>query len=100
MKSFNLQTIIDKLNLYLDLNNRSMILHGGYCHGLILLWLYEMSIDNEQWFYRIVKKIAGSETAADFNEMESDIELFISHIEWLQTQAHIFAVLIRWTSTS
>ena len=75
--------IIDKINLYLKLNKRSLTLEHGYCHGLTLLWLYKMSKNQEKWFYDTIKLIVDT-PQENFSEIEIDIEKFIAHIEWLQ----------------
>lgn len=71
--------IILKLNHYLKLQKRSISLTHGYCHGLTLLWLHQISLGREKWFYQTIKKI----TRAPRQE-NKDIEKFLGHIEWLQ----------------
>lgn len=75
--------IIDKINLYLKLNSRNLILEHGYCHGLTLLWLYKMSETKEDWFYEIIKKIVDT-PKENISDIEIEIEKFLAHIEWLQ----------------
>lgn len=84
MPDFNQHDVIIKINQYLKSRNRSVSLESGYCHGIALLWLYKISAGQEQWFYNIVMKIADCKNDDDFNEIEWDLELFISYIEWLQ----------------
>lgn len=81
---FNQHEIIIKINQYLKNRNRPISFSSGYCHGLVLLWLYKISVGQEQWFYNIVQKISDCHSEDDFNDIEWDIELFISYIEWLQ----------------
>lgn len=87
MSNYNQDPVIDKLNLYLQLNQRSMKLKPGYCHGFSLFWLYNMSINNEKWFYNTIKKIVLCEKKADFDLIQEDIEEFLAHIEWLQNSS-------------
>jgi hypothetical protein len=84
VENFNQHTIIAKLNRYLTSRNRPVSLQSGYCHGIGLLWLYKISVGKAQWFYNIVQRIADCEQDSQFDVIEKDIELFISHIEWLQ----------------
>lgn len=80
---YDQSAIIDKLNDYLKLNNRKLVLSHGYCHGLTLLWLYKMSEKKEKWFYETIKKIVDA-SKDKISEIEMDIEKFLAHIEWLQ----------------
>ncbi len=75
--------IIFKINAYLKLKKRQLILDPGYCHGLTLLWLYKMSERKEQWYYDLVKRIVDAPKDS-VEAIEMDIEKFIAHIEWLQ----------------
>ncbi|SRR5579885_810407 len=84
MPSYHQDVIISKLNRYLSIKHRNIKLKKGYCHGFTLLWLYKMSIGQEKWFYDTIKNIAACKSKADFDEIELDIEKFLSHIEWLQ----------------
>lgn len=76
--------IINQLNRYLSARKRDLTLKSGYCHGFTLLWLYLMSNGKEAWFYQLVDKIGEITTDEQFKAHEADIELFISHIQWLQ----------------
>lgn len=84
MVALNQKTLIENLNLYLSLNQRSLVLKNGYCHGLTLLWLYKISTNQESWFYETLKKICYCKTKKDFEAISNDIEKFLNHIEWLQ----------------
>src|SRR5262245_43362738 len=84
MQIYNQDVVIDKLNHYLKLQKRSITLKKGYCHGFSLLWLYKMSIGEENWFYNTIKKITACRKKRDYDAIEMDIEKFIAHIEWLQ----------------
>ncbi len=84
MKNYNQHLIIEKLNQYLKLNNRSLSLKLGYCHGITLLWLYKISSGEQNWFYKTVEEIINCKTKADFDAAQIAIEKFIAHIEWLQ----------------
>lgn len=77
--TYDQEKIIRKLNRYLARQQRELILNQGYCHGLTLLWLYEMSIGNEIWFYETIQKIIQVPIRND-----PDIEKFLSYMEWLQ----------------
>ncbi len=87
MGKFNQHLIIEKLNQYLKSRQRAVALQSGYCHGLVLLWLYKMSTGQEQWFYDLVQKISDCKHDEQFDAIEQDIELFISYIEWLQNSS-------------
>lgn len=84
MIALNQKTLIENLNLYLRLNQRSLVLRHGYCHGITLLWLYKISTNQESWFYETIKKICYCKTKKDFAAISNDIEKFLNHIEWLQ----------------
>jgi len=84
MKNYNQHLIIEKLNQYLKLNNRSLSLKLGYCHGITLLWLYKMSSRQEDWFYKTIDEIINCNSKEDFDAIQIDVEKFIAHIEWLQ----------------
>jgi len=90
MAHFNQKIIIKKLNQYLISRKRSVLLQQGYCHGIALLWLHQISTGNEYWFYHLTQQIADCENDDDFNFIEWDIELFISYIEWLQHSCFYF----------
>lgn len=80
---YNQSILIAKINAYLRLKKRPLILDQGYCHGLTLLWLYKMAEKKEKWYYDLVKRIV--DTPNDkLEDIEIDIEKFIAHIEWLQ----------------
>ncbi len=81
--TYDQEAIIQQLNLYLKTKKRKMVLNHGYCHGLTLLWLYQMSEGQESWFYQVIKHIIKS-TKKTFRYHEHDIEKFLSMIEWLQ----------------
>lgn len=81
--TYDQEAIIQQLNLYLKTKKRKMRLNHGYCHGLTLLWLYQMSKNEEKWFYQTIKKIVKS-TKKTFRQHEKDIEKFLGMIEWLQ----------------
>lgn len=85
--NYNQHSLIEKLNSYLKLKNRSLTFKSGYCHGITLLWLYKTAIGKQEWFYRIADEIVNCTTDEDFAEAETDIEKFIAHIEWLQNSA-------------
>lgn len=84
ISNFNQHGLIKKLNEYLKIHQRSFTLSSGYCHGIVLLWLYKIFAGQEQWFYGTAQKIADCESEDDYEEIEWDIELFISYLEWLQ----------------
>lgn len=84
MCNFNQHNLIIKINQYLQYKNRPLKLTSGYCHGITLLWLYKISVGQESWFYDITKKIAACRDEKNYDDIEWDIELFISYIEWLQ----------------
>ena len=86
MTSLEQNSIIDGLNRYLKFKNRPLKLEYGYCHGLTLYWLHKMHEQEEQALYELMHKIAtyGNKRLP---LIEADIELFLSHIEWLQNSA-------------
>ncbi len=83
MPSFNQNALIKKLNVYLKSKNRKSISEEGYCHGLTLLWLQRMSEHDENNFYEFIKEFILC-NESDFTFLETCIERFLSHIEWLQ----------------
>lgn len=87
MMKYHQSAVLAKLNTYLDLNKRPLQLNHGYCHGFSLLWLYEMSIHNEEWFYQTLQRIVECKTLDDFNAIEFHIEKLLAHIEWLQNSS-------------
>lgn len=99
---YNQRAVIEKIHAYLVkkeserkkqgnekevLDDKSIIKHlevaKGYCHGLALLWLYKMSEKNEKWFYDTIKTIVDL-PLKEMGKLESHVEKFINHIEWLQ----------------
>lgn len=72
-----------KLNHYLESHHRDEKLKPGYCHGLVLLWLYLMIEKRGDWLYRIIDKIVSCDSD-DYESIETDIEKLLSHMEWLQ----------------
>jgi len=76
--------LIDRINQYLKINNRTINLKYGYCHGFSLLWLHCMASNQEQWFYETTHRLAECKTNQDFEKINNDVEKLISHIEWLQ----------------
>jgi len=81
--TYDQEAIIQQLNLYLKTKRRKMVLNHGYCHGLTLLWLYQMSEGRESWFYQVIKNIVKSNKTS-FKQHENEIEIFLGQIEWLQ----------------
>jgi len=81
--TYNQIVLIQKLNTYLKNNHRQMVLAPGYCHGLTLLWLFQMSQQKEAWFYATIKKIMMLSTEKN-SFTDPAIEKFLAHIEWLQ----------------
>lgn len=88
MQAYNQTILLEKLNKYLQLENRSLQLTTGYCHGITLLWLHCMANKTESWFYSTIKNIVCAENKHDFDLINTDIEKFLSHIEWLQHSDH------------
>lgn len=85
--SFTCQQLIDKLNLYLKIQQRDVVLQGGYCHGLTLLWLNLMSRQEEAWLYELAERIVTTDVER-IRSVDNDIEILISYLEWLQHSSH------------
>lgn len=80
---YNQDALINKINVYLKINDRMLILNKGYCNGLTMLWLYKMAEHQEDWFYNLTKKIINY-SGEDLSDIEMDIEKLINNIEWCQ----------------
>lgn len=76
--------IVDKLNRYLEMNQRSISLKYGYCHGLTLLWLLKVSLGEEGDFYHLINHLLCCETEEQFAEISQALEKLIAEMEWLQ----------------
>lgn len=86
--------LIEKINLYHSAKTgKALIVSGGLCHGLALLWMMKMAERQEEWFYDLKKKIICFpedrlkeliKTTASQKLFQSDFDKFINHIQWAQ----------------
>jgi len=87
--NLNQNRLVEKINLYLKSKGRKnkdgsdYQIPEGYCHGLTLVWLQKMAEGKVQWFYDVNRKIIQCDDDK-LEDMELDIEKFLSMIEWAQ----------------
>jgi len=84
MPSFRQDVIIAQINCYLRAEGRPEIDIGGYCHGLTLLWLHHISLDQEAQFYAFIKELVLC-PRTNFKNIAHRLEYFLAKIEWLQS---------------
>jgi len=87
MPKYNQGVVRAKLNRYLEMENRSLSLNTGYCHGMALFWLEKISRGKVEWYYKTKISIVNY-SLDQFQEIEVDVEKFLSHIEWGQRSRH------------